>query len=176
MRLTHEPLPLATTFEFRISVGASSAHANTLVRIEHDGITGLGEASPSHYYGENSRLVEAALDTWAPHLGEDPWALEAIESRLWGVLRGHGAARAGLDMALHDWIGKRVGLPIWKLHGLPSGRGGVVLKRKGSRNKAKGSREESTPFALRPSPFALRGGLCVPVIDDKVSNHERVIG
>jgi L-alanine-DL-glutamate epimerase-like enolase superfamily enzyme len=118
MRLTHEPLPLTTTFEFRISVGGSSAHENTLVRIEHDGITGLGEASPSHYYGENPRLVAAALDTWAPHLGEDPLALEAIEGRLWGVLRGHGAAHAAIDMALHDWIGKRLGLPVWKLLGL----------------------------------------------------------
>ena len=118
MRLTHEPLPLETAFEFRISVGASSAHANTLVRIEHDGVTGVGEASPSHYYGENVRLVEAALDTWAPHLGEDPMALEAIERRLWDVLRGHGAAHAAIDMALHDWIGKRLGVPVWRLLGL----------------------------------------------------------
>ncbi len=118
MRLTHEPLPLTTAFEFRISVGASTGHANTLVRIEHGGITGLGEASPSHYYGENQRLVEAALDTWAPHLGDDPFALEAIEGRLRGVLRGHGSAHAALDMAIHDWIGKRLGLPVWKLFGL----------------------------------------------------------
>ena len=118
MRLTHEPLPLATTFEFRISVGASSVHENTLVRLEHDGLTGFGEASPSHYYGENARLVEAALDTWERHLGDDPWALDAIEERLWNVLRGHGAAHAALDMALHDWIGKRLELPVWKLLGL----------------------------------------------------------
>ena len=118
MRLTHEPLPLTTAFEFRISVGASTAHDNTLVRLEHDGITGLGEASPSHYYGENAGLVEQALDTWAPHLGDDPLALEAIERRLWNVLRGHGAAHAALDMALHDWIGKRLGVPVWKLLGL----------------------------------------------------------
>src|SRR5262245_3948268 len=122
MRLTHEPLPLETVYEFRISVGASSAHANTLVRIEHEGITGLGEASPSHYYGESQRLVEAALDTWAPHLGADPFALEAIESRLWNVLRGHGAAHAAIEMALHDWIGKRLGLPVWKLLGLDPAR------------------------------------------------------
>jgi len=118
MRLTHEPLALHTAFEFRISVGSSRAHANTLVKIEHDGITGLGEASPSHYYGENERLVEVALDTWAPHLGDDPLALEAIEGRLWNVLRGHGAAHAAIEMALHDWIGKRLGLPVWKLLGL----------------------------------------------------------
>jgi len=121
MRLTHEPLPLVTAFEFRIAVGASRAHANTLVRIEHEGVTGLGEASPSHYYGESSRLVEAALDTWAAHLGGDPWVLEAIERRLEDVLRGHGAARAALEMALHDWIGKRLSLPVWKLFGLDPG-------------------------------------------------------
>jgi len=49
MRLTHEPLELTTAFEFRISQGAGRAHVNTLVRIEHDGIVGLGEAAPSHY-------------------------------------------------------------------------------------------------------------------------------
>ena len=124
MRLTHETLPVATTFDFRISVsgaGPAKAHENTVVRIEHEGITGLGEASPSHYYGENRRLVEVALDTWAPHLGDDPFALEAIDRRMWNVLRGHGAAHAAIDMALHDWIGKRLGQPLWKLLGMDPG-------------------------------------------------------
>ncbi len=118
MRLRHEPLDLATTFEFRIAVGASHGHANTLVRIEHEGIEGLGEASPSHYYGENRALVEAALAAWTPCLGEDPFDLDAIEARMHAVLRGHGAAHAAIDMALHDWIGKRLGLPVWRLLGL----------------------------------------------------------
>lgn len=118
MRLTHEPLPLETTFEFRIAVGARRTYENTLVRIEHDGVTGLGEASPSHYYGETPRMVAAALDTWAPRLGDDPFALDAIEARLAAALRGHGAAHAAVEMALHDWIGKRLGLPVWKLLGL----------------------------------------------------------
>jgi L-alanine-DL-glutamate epimerase-like enolase superfamily enzyme len=121
MRLSHEPLDLATAFEFRIAVSTAKGHANTLVRIEHEGLTGLGEASPSHYYGETRRLVEAALDTWAPHLGDDPFALEAIDRRLASVLRGHGAAHAALEMALHDWIGKRLSLPVWKLFGLDPG-------------------------------------------------------
>jgi L-alanine-DL-glutamate epimerase-like enolase superfamily enzyme len=124
MRLTREPLPVATAFDFRISVsaaGPAKAHENTLVRIEHEGVTGLGEASPSHYYGENPRLVEVALDTWTPHLGDDPFALEAIEGRMWSVLRGHGAAHAAIDMALHDWIGKRLGQPVWKLLGMDPG-------------------------------------------------------
>ncbi len=118
MRLVHEPLDLVTTYEFRISAGGSSAHPNTLVRIEHDGIEGLGEAAPSHYYGENRALIEAALDTWAPHLGADPFALEAIERRLHDVLRGNRAAHAAIEMALHDWIGKKLGMPVWRMLGL----------------------------------------------------------
>jgi len=121
MKLTHQPLPVETQFEFRIALGARQRHANTLVRIEHDGLVGLGEASPSHYYGENEAVVRAALDTWAPHLGDDPFALESIERRLDLALMGNDAARAAIDMALHDWIGKRLGLPVWKLLGVDPG-------------------------------------------------------
>jgi L-Ala-D/L-Glu epimerase / N-acetyl-D-glutamate racemase len=122
MRLRHEPLELRTTFEFRIAVGASHGHANTLVRIEHEGVEGLGEASPSHYYGESRALVEAALAAWAPCLGDDPFALDAIDQRMRAVLVGHGAAHAAIEMALHDWIGKRLGLPVWRLLGLDPAR------------------------------------------------------
>jgi L-alanine-DL-glutamate epimerase-like enolase superfamily enzyme len=118
VRLSHEPLDLTTAFEFRISVGGSKGHPNTLVRIAHDGIEGLGEAAPSHYYGENRRLVEVALESWAPALGDDPLALDGIERRLDRVLGGNRAARAALDSALHDWIGKRLGLPVWRWLGL----------------------------------------------------------
>lgn len=118
MRLSVSRLELATTFEFRIAVGASTTHENTLVELSHDGVTGLGEAAPSHYYGETRDLVEYALAQWAPHLGEDPFALDAIERRLDAVLLGNRAARAAIDMALHDWIGRKLGLPVWKLLGL----------------------------------------------------------
>ena len=119
MRLTHEPLDLDTVFEFRIAHhDGRKGHANTLVKIEHDGIEGWGEASPSHYYGETRALVDAAIETWAPRLGDDPFALEAIEARLDQVLQGQDAARAAIDSALHDWIGKRLELPVWKLLGL----------------------------------------------------------
>lgn len=122
MKLRIEPLPLRTKWAFTIAHGSHQAYENTLVRIEHDGIEGLGEAAPSHYYGESAATVREALTAWAPHLGDDPFALDAIEERLDGVLAGHGAARAGLEMALHDWIGKKLGLPVWKLFGLDPAR------------------------------------------------------
>ena len=118
MRLRHEPLELTTAFEFRIAHGTGLGRGNTLVRLEHDGIEGLGEAAPAQYYGENRILVEQALGVWAPLLGEDPFALEAIEHRLRAALEGQAAARAAIEMALHDWIGKKLALPVWKLFGL----------------------------------------------------------
>ncbi len=118
MQLRTEPLDLHTVFEFRIAHGARRAHTNMLVRIEHDGLEGLGEAAPSHYYGETPATVAAALAEWAPLLGDDPFALDALERRLDGAVQGHGAARAGLEMALHDWIGKKLGVPTWRLLGL----------------------------------------------------------
>ena len=79
MRLAHEPLPLETRFEFRIAhARARLDRENVLVRLEHQGVEGLGEAAPSHYYGENQTLVDAAIDTWGPVLGDDPFDLDAI--------------------------------------------------------------------------------------------------
>src|SRR5262245_22716886 len=82
--------------------GSRHAHRNTLVRVSQDGIEGLGEAAPSHYYGETSELVDRALASWAPVLGDDPFALDAIERRMDEVVHGHFAARAAVEMALHD--------------------------------------------------------------------------
>lgn len=122
MQLRLEPLAVRTRFAFRIAHGSKQEYRNTLVRIEHEGIEGWGEASPAHYYGETPETVALALATWAPQLGDDPFALDAIEGRLDRVLQGHGAARAALEMALHDWIGKKLGVPVWRLLGLEPGR------------------------------------------------------
>ncbi len=123
MRLSVEPLDFVTAWEFRISSTAPrTRHENLLVRLEHDGIEGLGEAAPARYYGETPALATAALERWAPLLGDDPFALDAIDARLDASLHGQWAARAALEMALHDWIGKRLGLPTWRLLGLDPAR------------------------------------------------------
>ena len=122
MRLHTEVLELQTLFEFRIAHGSRRAHRNTLVRLTHEGLEGLGEAAPSHYYGETAELVDHALAAWAPVLGDDPFALDAIDDRLDGVMYGQHAARAAIEMALHDWIGKKLGVPVWKLLGLDRSR------------------------------------------------------
>lgn len=122
MRLSVERLDLSTAFEFKIAHGTEKGHANTVVRVEHDGIEGWGEASPARYYGESRELGEQALKIWEPLLGDDPFALEAIDRRLDQALDGQRAARAALETALWDWQGKRLGMPVWRLLGLDRAR------------------------------------------------------
>jgi L-alanine-DL-glutamate epimerase-like enolase superfamily enzyme len=86
-------------------------------------LEGLGEAAPYAYYGELRSTVTAALDAFAPLLGDDPFALDAILDALDSHLHHHPAAKAAVDLALHDLVGKTLGRPLWQLWGLDPSRG-----------------------------------------------------
>jgi L-alanine-DL-glutamate epimerase-like enolase superfamily enzyme len=108
-------LPLAETFV--ISRGASDEAETVVAEIQHEGVTGYGEGSPIDRYGETGANGVEFLRECAPLLGDDPFALDEIEARL--PAREHAqAARAALDLALHDLCGKLLGLPVWRLLGL----------------------------------------------------------
>jgi L-Ala-D/L-Glu epimerase len=107
--------------EFTISRGSRSEQEVVRVEVEHDGVIGLGEAAPVYYHAESTDSAREFLLEEAPTLvGDDPFALEAIGSRL-ADHDGEAAAKAALDIALHDWIGKRLGIPVWRLLGLEPG-------------------------------------------------------
>jgi len=120
MKVSWETITVETRYPFGISRGVRTGDDLVWVRLEHEGIEGWGEADPSGYYGETAATVRAALETLAPRLEdvEDPFMLEPIERDLGARLGRNGAARSSLSSALHDWIGKRVGLPLWKMWGL----------------------------------------------------------
>jgi L-Ala-D/L-Glu epimerase / N-acetyl-D-glutamate racemase len=110
-------LPLAQTFA--ISRRASDVAEVIRVEVEHDGLVGLGEAAPIYYRREEpAGGVEFLLEEAQPLLrGESPFELERIGDRLADV-DGRMAAKAALDGALHDWVAKRLGVPVWQLLGL----------------------------------------------------------
>ncbi len=111
-------MDLALAEEFGISRGSRTTQQVVQLELEHDDIVGRGEASPVGYHGETSRGAAEFLVETAPALiGDDPFALEAIGSRLEDV-EGNAAAKAAVDAALHDWIGRRLGVPVWRLLGL----------------------------------------------------------
>jgi L-alanine-DL-glutamate epimerase-like enolase superfamily enzyme len=107
-------LELAQTFT--ISRGSQDTADVVYVEIEHDGVTGYGEGNPIDRYDETVESAVAYLEAHAEALGDDPWALHEIESRL---PREQYAARCAIDAALHDVHGKSTGIPVWRLLGLP---------------------------------------------------------
>ena len=118
MELRATTTSLALAEEFGIARGSRTTQSVVQVELEHDGVVGRGEAAPVYYRGESVESAAEFLSTAAPPLlGDDPFALEAIEERL-GDLDGQAAGRAALDAALHDWIGHRLGVPVWRLLGL----------------------------------------------------------
>lgn len=107
-----------------ISRGTSAGSENLLVTVEHEGVAGLGEMAPTSGGDVPETAAQAEIDLAAltdilAHC--TPWDLQALDSlRSVGTLGG--AARAALDMALYDWQGKRLGIPVWKMLGLDRSR------------------------------------------------------
>jgi L-Ala-D/L-Glu epimerase len=118
LRMEAEVLQLHTRHPFVIARGGQSDYRTVWVRLrDGDGHEGWGEAAPTQFYGETTESVLAALDLYAGLLPADPFDLEETEKR-WGLLRRNPAARAALSSALHDLVGKRLGIPVYRLWGL----------------------------------------------------------
>jgi L-alanine-DL-glutamate epimerase-like enolase superfamily enzyme len=114
MRLTYHPVELKLRHTFRISRSAADVKTNIIVKIDE----GIGEAAPSEYYDENANTVIECLQKSKGELGDDPFQIESILSNLNEKITGNFSAKAGIDIALHDLAGKRLGVPIYKLLGL----------------------------------------------------------
>jgi L-Ala-D/L-Glu epimerase / N-acetyl-D-glutamate racemase len=101
-----------------LSRGTWTVRRNAFVRIEKDGVSGLGEAAPIARYNETVESAAAFIDKARPVLDRDldEYVLRLAEIEAVGP--GEHAAKAALDMAILDWIAKRLGLPLWKFLGL----------------------------------------------------------
>ena len=88
------------------------------VEFEHEGSSAAARPRRSTTAASRSSPPPTSSPPRRPRSsGEDPFALEAIEGRLEDV-DGEAAGKAALDAALHDWIGHRLGVPLWRLLGL----------------------------------------------------------
>jgi L-alanine-DL-glutamate epimerase-like enolase superfamily enzyme len=120
MKLTHEIVTLRTKNPFVIARGGDSEYRVVRITVTApDGSTGWGEAAPSKFYGETADTVVQVLPILSHAIeGADGWSLEAMEHALARAIRFNGSARAGVSAALHDLVGKRLGVPLYKLWGL----------------------------------------------------------
>jgi len=114
MRLIYHTIDLKLKHPFRISRSVTELKKNVIVQIDE----GIGEAAPSQYYGESADTVIQCLNKVKDQLGDDPFQIESILSRLDKKIARNFSAKAAIDMALHDLVAKRLNIPLYQLLGL----------------------------------------------------------
>jgi L-Ala-D/L-Glu epimerase len=114
IRLSVEPLELPLKHTFTIARSSERVARTAVVRLDWNGLEGLGESAPIPRYGESVESVAAGLT--ALDLGDDPYAFERLLDGL------SPAQTCGLDVALHDLVGKDLDRPLWRLLGLDPAR------------------------------------------------------
>lgn len=120
MQLEIERFTVHKRVALTISRCTNAGSTNLWVKLSADGIEGWGEASPfsTGDQTQTTEQIEQDLHRLVSVLeGYHPFQRQEIESIL-AALSVVSAARAAVDVALYDWLGKRVGLPLWQLWGL----------------------------------------------------------
>jgi L-alanine-DL-glutamate epimerase-like enolase superfamily enzyme len=99
---------------------ANSSRKNTpdmLTRLEIDGVIGYGEASMPPYLGENVETATRFLSSLNLGQFNDPFLMDDILQYVDSVMPGNIAAKASVDIALHDLVGKLMKEPWYKIWG-----------------------------------------------------------
>lgn len=101
-----------------LSRGTWTVRRNAFLRIEREGIAGIGEAAPIARYGESAESAAAFIEKARPVLQKDLCEYVDRWNEIEALGPGERAAKAALDLAVLDWVGKKHGLPLWKMLGL----------------------------------------------------------
>jgi len=99
---------------FGISRDTTTTTTVVLVELEEGG---RGEGAPVRYHGQTPAGEAAAAEAMVRDLPEEPWDLEGILEWLCHRYPDHSAALCAVDLALHDWIGRRLGVPLHRFFG-----------------------------------------------------------
>lgn len=118
MHLTFEPYELKLKHVFTVSSFSRSTTPDVQVRIDFDGYTGYGEASMPPYLGQTVESVCSFLKKVDLEQFPDPFCIDDILTYIDSLSDGDSAAKAAVDIALHDLVGKIIGAPWHRMLGL----------------------------------------------------------
>lgn len=118
MHLSFEPYELKLKHVFTVSSFSRSTTPDVQVRIDYDGYSGYGEASMPPYLGQSVESVCTFLKKVNLEQFPDPFCLDDILTYIDSLSDGDSAAKAAVDIALHDLVGKIIGAPWHRMLGL----------------------------------------------------------
>ncbi len=116
--LSYRPFTLEMRHVFTVASFSRTTTPVVLIQLTFDGITGYGEASMPPYLGETQESVIAFLNKVDLSLFDSPFQTEEILSYIDAIALKNTAAKAAIDIALHDLLGKLMGQPFFKIWGL----------------------------------------------------------
>ena len=122
MHLSFFPYELQLQHTFTVASYSRTTTPDVQVEIEYDGYVGYGEASMPPYLGHTVESVCAFLQKVNLEQFSDPFQLEDILAYVDGLSEGDAPAKAAVDIALHDLVGKLIGQPWWRLWGLDAAK------------------------------------------------------
>ena len=117
MKLRFYPYELQLQHTFTVSSYSRTTTPGVQVEIDYQGFTGYGEASMPPYLGQSVDSVTSYLKKVNLHQFADPFCLDDIEEYLDTLSPGDSAAKAAVDIALHDLVGKMLGAPWYRIWG-----------------------------------------------------------
>ena len=115
MKIASKITRLQLRHPFKISRRSTDPYRE-VISVEIDG--GIGEASPAKYYGETVETVEKTLKIISSEIDDDLDQIQEVMTKIELTLKRNYAAKSAIDMALHDRLGKKLGVPLYKLWGL----------------------------------------------------------
>ena len=118
-QIKYLPYDLNMKYVFRIARGSRNSTPLLLTAIRFDDVVGYGEASMPPLYGESHESAIKFLSKVDLSGFKDPFDIDVIMNYVDSVEPGNTAAKASIDIALHDIAGKLSGKPCYKLFNLP---------------------------------------------------------
>ena len=118
MKMKFFPYELKLKHVFTVASFSRTTTPDVQVEIEYEGVTGYGEASMPPYLGQTVDSVMTFLSKVNLEQFNDPFELEDILAYVDSLSPGDTAAKAAVDIALHDLVGKLLGAPWYKIWGL----------------------------------------------------------
>ena len=117
MNLKYRPYTLELKHVFTIATNSRTTTPVVLTEIEFNGVVGYGEASMPPYLGETHDSVQAFLSKVDLNRYENPFDLETILNDIDLLAPHNPAAKASIDIALHDLVGKLMNQPWYNIWG-----------------------------------------------------------
>ncbi|MBX7169705.1 MAG: dipeptide epimerase [Pyrinomonadaceae bacterium] len=118
MKLSWKRYDLQLKHTFRIARNARNYVPVVILTLDHDGIIAYGEASPNIRYDEDVETLNNFFSKIDIEQFDSPFALDEILQYVDGIEVGNNSAKCAVDIALHDWVGKKLKIPLWKMWGL----------------------------------------------------------